>query len=95
MPPSLFPLFGEEGTFSVSSSSAPVDGVAGTEGFVGLTIGKGAYLWKGQPWNGNLYLKKPDIAEFVAGSSSILVMDDDDDDESTTLVDPETSIAGE
>lgn len=83
LPPSLLsPLVGEEGTFSDSSSSAPVAGVVGTEGFAGF--GKGAYLWKGHPWNGNLYQKKPAMAEFVAGSSSILVMEDG---ESTALVD--------
>jgi hypothetical protein len=47
-------------------------------------------LWKGHPWNGSLYLKKPAIADFVAGSS-ICVMEDDE----STFGNSEKSIAGE
>lgn len=91
LPPSLLPLLGEEGTFSDSSSSARVAGVVVvTEGFAGLDVGKGPCLWKGQPWNGNLCLKKPAIALFGAGSASILAMEGDE----STSVDSETGSAG-
>lgn len=60
-PPSLLPLLGEEGNFS-DSSCAPDDGFVG---ILGLTIVKGGYFGKGQPFNGNLWLKNPAIMDLA------------------------------